>query len=140
MKFTFWCSFWHWPWCLLEEATAVTVVITEGTVVEATVMGAATEDTDTEDLSDTEDITATTEATVTEEDTAKGATATDMEDTEVIAVMADTAGMVTMGTTGGREKTFELPKQASFPVPRNTSSAKDEICLRLFSSFSSSIK
>ncbi|KAG0418964.1 hypothetical protein HPB47_004462, partial [Ixodes persulcatus] len=96
----FWCSFWHWPWCLLEKATAVTAVITEGTVVEAMAMGVATEDTDTEDLSDTEDITATTEATVMEEDTAKGATATDM-DTVVIAVMADTADMVTVDTMGG---------------------------------------
>ncbi|EEC13308.1 hypothetical protein IscW_ISCW009891 [Ixodes scapularis] len=106
--------------------------------MEATAMGSATEDTDTEDLSDTEDITATTEATVTEEDTtAKGATATDMEDTEVIAVMEDTVDMVTVDTTGGREKTSELPKQSSFPVPRAASSAKYEIYLRMLASFSS---
>ncbi|CAN8011112.1 unnamed protein product, partial [Ixodes pacificus] len=135
----FWCSFWHWPWCLLERATGVTEVITEDTVMEATAMGAATEDTDTEDLSDTEDITATTEATVMEEDTAKWATATDM-DMEVIAAMADTADMVTVDTMGGREKAPELPKQIYFPVPRSASSSKDEIYLRMFASFSSRIK
>ncbi|CAN7951963.1 unnamed protein product, partial [Ixodes pacificus] len=139
----FWCSFWHWPWCLLGKATAVTAVITEDMVMEATAMGAATEkgatateDTDTEDLSDTEDITATTEATVMEEDKAKGATATDM-DTEVIAAMADMADTVTVDSMGGREKAPELPKQISFPVPRSASSSKDEIYLRMFVSFSS---